>query len=293
MIYLEAICRIVGMRINLAKSAGFCFGVKRALTIGFNATASAKTKVYMLGDIVHNEDVVKRIKKAGIKKIQTLQKNGKNKILLLPAHGTGLKMLRQAKRLGYKIVDATCPMVKQIHRIARQMQQEGHAIIIIGDKKHTEVEGIAGQLKNKAVIINGIKNIPLKKIKKIKKAAVVVQSTQELEKVLKIVGVLKNYIKGLKFFNTICKPTQFKQKDIKIMPLKNEVMLVIGSKNSANTKRLYEISKALNRRSFWINSRKEIKRCWFRNVNKVGITAGASTPESTIQDIIKHILKFY
>lgn len=275
------------MKINLAKSAGFCFGVKRALDIAFK-TIGSQVRVYMLGDIVHNEEVIRKIEKSGIKKIKQLNR-GKNNALLLRAHGTGVNVIARARRMGYSIVDATCPMVKEIHKIAKDMQKKGYKIIIIGDKKHDEVHGIIGQLKSKAMVIDGLRSIPLEAIKQIKKAAVVVQSTQNIENTLKIVDALKPHINELKFFNTICRPTMIKQQEIKKMPLENDVVIIIGSKTSANTKRLYEIAKSLNKKSYWIQSKKEIKPEWFKGSKKVGITAGASTPDTTIKEIVEYI----
>jgi len=277
------------MKINLAKSAGFCFGVKRALNIAFEAIKSG-VKIEMLGDIVHNEDVVREMNKCGIKKLKRLGE-GKNKILLIRAHGAPIKTFINALRLGYKILDATCPMVKEMHRIVVGMEEKGYKIIIIGDKKHDEVHGIIGQLNKEAIIIDDLKGIPLKKIKRVKKAAIVVQSTQNLEKVIAIVSALRKHIPKLKFYNTICKPTRIKQQEIRIMPLLNEVMIIIGSKTSANTKRLYEISKSLNRNSFWIQSKHEIKPEWIKHIKNVGITAGASTPDATIKEVIGQIRK--
>jgi 4-hydroxy-3-methylbut-2-enyl diphosphate reductase len=275
------------MKINLAKSAGFCFGVKRAINIALK-TLTGRRKAYILGDIVHNEEVIKEIEKAGIKKIKKLS-NGKNKVLLLRAHGTSVDTFRKARRLGYKIIDATCPMVKEIHKIAKGMEKKGYRIIVIGDKKHDEVRGIIGQLRKRAVIIDGIKNIPLKIIKGIKKACVVAQSTQNLDNVLKIFNILKMHIPDLQFFNTICKPTRMKQEEIRHMPKVNDVMIIIGSKKSANTKRLYEISKSLNKKSYWINSKRQIKPEWLKKTETVGITAGASTPESAIKEVMGYL----
>jgi 4-hydroxy-3-methylbut-2-en-1-yl diphosphate reductase len=275
------------MKINLAKSAGFCFGVKRALKVALE-TAKQNKKVYMLGDIVHNEDVVNQIEKAGIKKTRRLS-CGKGKVLLIRAHGTSENIEAKAHNLGYTIVDATCPMVKEIHKIARGMEQKGHSIIIIGDKKHNEVQGIVGQLKRKALVIDNTQSIPLGKIKKIKKACVVVQSTQNIDKVTEIIKAITPCLKDLKFFNTICIPTRIKQEEIRKMPRDNDVMLVIGSKTSANTKRLYEISKSLNNKTYWIASKKEIKTGWLKDAKKVGVTAGASTPDQTTQDIISYL----
>ncbi|TAM43334.1 4-hydroxy-3-methylbut-2-enyl diphosphate reductase, partial [bacterium] len=244
--------------------------------------------VFMLGDIVHNEEVVRQVEKAGIRKIHRLGA-GAGRILLIRAHGCSNKILRRAKKCGYTVIDATCPMVKDIHKIAKDLEENGYRVIVIGDKLHDEVQGIAGQLKTKAIVIDDLKNIPLKKIKAIRKAGVVVQSTQNLDKALKIVNVLRENIREVEFHNTICNPTRIKQAEIKSMPLENDVMIIIGSKASANTRRLYEISRSLNKKSYWVNSEKEIKKTWLSKSKNAGITAGASTPESTIREVIERI----
>ncbi len=277
------------MKIKLAKSAGFCFGVRRALEIALK-TATKEKQVEMLGDIVHNEEVVNQIKEAGIKKIKHLGK-GKGKFLIIRAHGISTDTYKKVRALGYKIIDATCPMVREIHKIAKENEKKGYRIIIIGEEKHDEVQGILGQLRKKVLVIDSNKGIS-KKVKGVIKGAVVVQSTQNLEKTLKIVKALNKHIGELKFFNTICEPTRRKQKEIKEMASKNKLMIIIGSKTSANTKRLYEISKSINKRTFWIQSKDEIKPDWFKRVSSVGVTAGASTPEDTTQGVIKLIKKF-
>jgi 4-hydroxy-3-methylbut-2-enyl diphosphate reductase len=277
------------MKINLARSAGFCFGVKRAISTAFTAINSGET-IEMMGDIVHNRDVVKKIRKAGIKKISRLSV-GKNKALLIRAHGAPAQTFIKAEKLGYKIIDATCPMVKEIHKIAKEMENEGRKIIIIGDKKHDEVKGIVGQLKHEALLIDSKGTLPTAKLKCIKKAGLVTQSTQNLDKVLKIAGMLKQIIPDLKFANTICNPTRTKQKEIKEMPLHNDLMIVIGSKESANTRRLYEISSSLNKNTYLIQSSKQVKKEWFKGAKTAGITAGASTPDETTDEVIKKIKK--
>lgn len=277
----------MSITITLAKSAGFCFGVKRALDIAFKAAASGK-KIEMLGEIVHNEEVVKDIKKAGIKKIQRLS-NGKGKILLIRAHGAAAATIAQAKELGYTIIDATCPMVKEIHATARHLEARKYTLIIIGDKNHDEVKGIKGQLKKPAVVIDSSAKDFNPGIKRIRTAAIVVQSTQNTAKVLALVEKLKKYIPELVFSNTICAPTRIKQKEMESLPLQNDCMLIIGSKTSANTKRLYELSKKLNPRTYWVQNSKEIHPQWFKKCATLGITAGASTPERSIQEIIDFI----
>jgi len=275
------------MKINIAKSAGFCFGVKRAQSIALDASKNRKN-VYMLGDIVHNEDVVKMIKAAGIKKSNRII-TGKSRTILIRAHGAPRKIYTNAKRAGNNIVDATCPMVKEIHRIAKHAEETGFKVIVIGDPNHDEVKGIVGQLKTKAIVVDPSKKILAYLIKNIKKAAVVAQSTQKLDKVLAVIDNLKVFIPELKFHNTICNPTRIKQKEMHSMPLENNVMIIIGSKASANTKRLYEISKSLNPHSYWIQSKDQIKKSWFKGTKTVGITSGASTPDGTTKDVTERI----
>ena len=278
------------MKVTVAKSAGFCSGVKNAIKIALRAVEAGK-QVEMLGDIVHNEHVVKQIEESGIIKVDKLTP-GKDRTLLIRAHGTGKNTFKKALMLGYTIVDATCPMVKEIHKIAKKMEQRGYNIIIIGDKKHDEVQGIMGHIESNALIIDNPEHIPVDALNKTTRAAVVVQSTQTQENAEKIFSALNPKIKDLIFFNTICQPTRIKQKEIKLLPLKNDLMIVIGSKTSANTKRLYELSKSLNCKSYWIQSKEDINTGWFNNVHKVGITAGASTPESTIKNVVEYLKNF-
>ena len=280
------------MKITVAKSAGFCFGVKRAIDIALESAKAPQAAVYMLGDIVHNENVVKKIEKVGIKKIRTLRQS-KNGSLIIRAHGSAQKTLEKAAGLGLKVIDATCPMVKEIHTIAIDMDKRGYKMIVIGDHKHDEVQGIIGQIQHKAIVLENTQDIKKKIKKKIPKACVVAQSTQNLEKVLALYETLKNYVDELAFFNTICSPTQLKQSEIKNLPKENDCVIVIGSKTSANTKRLYEIAKSINSRSYWVNSVSELKKEWFNHVKSVGISAGASTPDETIQEIKEYIQRHF
>jgi (E)-4-hydroxy-3-methyl-but-2-enyl pyrophosphate reductase len=277
------------VRINVARYGGFCFGVRRAITIALK-TAVTDEQVCMLDDIVHNEDVIKQIEQAGIKRIRQLGK-GNDKTLLLSAHGTGIAITQKAQRRGYKIVDATCPMVKGIHKIARKLEAEGYVIIIIGDHDHSEVQGIIGQLAHKPIVIDRLHNIPHRELRKIRRAAVVVQSTQNAENVFKIIDVIKQDIDDLKFFNTICRPTRIRQAEIRTMPLENDVMVVIGSRTSANTQRLCQISRALNDKTYCVQSKKELRPGWFKGARSVGVASGASTPVVTINEVVSYLKK--
>jgi len=255
------------------------------------ATARRRQRVDMLGDIVHNEEVIALIRRAGVNKIKKLGK-GRGRTLLIRAHGVPKALRLQAKRCGYRIVDATCPMVKEIHRIAAAAERKGWPVVIIGDRRHDEVRGIVGQLKGPATVLDDIKTIPRKKLRRLKKAAVVTQSTQNTQKVLAIIRELEKIIPRVAFHNTICGPTRLKQNEIKSLPQKNDTVIVIGSRASANTRRLYEIAKSLNPRSHWIQSARDLKKRWFAGVKTVGVTAGASTPEATTHSVIRALRRF-
>ncbi|TAN62690.1 4-hydroxy-3-methylbut-2-enyl diphosphate reductase, partial [bacterium] len=180
---------------------------------------------------------------------------------------------------------------KEIHKIAMDMDKKGYRVIVIGDYKHDEVQGIVGQIKHRAIVLEDIGDIKKKIPRGLCRAAVVVQSTQNLNNVLKMQEMLKGYIKDLKFFNTICAPTRQKQEEIRVLPRENDCIIVIGSKTSANTKRLYQISRSINKNTHWVTSQQELKKAWFRDASCVAITAGASTPASTIQEVKDHIRK--
>ena len=275
------------MKITVAKFGGFCFGVKRALDIA-QKTVVSDSSVSMLGDIVHNEDVIKDIERSGIKRIKRIGR-GNGATLILSAHGTGKSIIEAAQRSGYKIIDATCPMVKGIHKTAQRMEQEGYTIIIIGDKNHSEVHGIIGQLTKRPLVIERLHDIPIRTLKKTSKAAVVVQSTQNAETVFKIIDEIRSYIPDLQFFNTICRPTRMRQAEIRTMPLENDVMVIIGSRTSANTQRLCQISHALNSKTYCVQSKDELRPQWFRGARSVGVASGASTPDKIIQAVIKYL----
>lgn len=276
-----------GMRITVAESAGFCFGVKRAIRIALE-TAGKGDSVEMLGDIVHNENVVEQVEHAGIVKIEKLG-DGKGKTLLIRAHGAARQVFAEAVKRGYRIVDATCPMVKEIHTIAADFDRRGLRVIIIGDEDHDEVQGICGQIDAPALIVDDVEHIPWQAVAGIEQAGVVVQSTKREETVQAIVEALRPKFKQLEVCNTICQATIKRQQEIKLLPKHNDVVLVIGSRSSANTKRLYEIARELNPRTHWIQSEGDVDLAWFDAAATIGITAGASTPRKTIDEVVRFL----
>lgn len=276
-------------KINIAKNAGFCFGVKRAVNMALNGVKK-HNDVYMLGDIVHNEHVIERIKNAGIKTAKNIDQV-KDGALLLRAHGTTSEIYNEAKKKGVKIIDATCPLVLEIHKIAKTLEKDGYKVVIIGDYNHDEVTGIASQIK-KPIIIAKPEDVK-KNIKMIiKRIGVVVQSTQNIENTKKIIAELIPKCRELKFMDTICGPTKSYQREIRSMPKKNDVMIIVGSFKSANTYRLTEISKSLNPNTYQVKSENDLKPEWFKTADSVGITAGASTPDWIINKVVDKIRLF-
>jgi 4-hydroxy-3-methylbut-2-en-1-yl diphosphate reductase len=272
------------MKVELSESAGFCVGVKKALETCVNVLEKEE-HLCMLGDIVHNEFVVGLLKKKGVKKIKKPGK-GSGKTLLIRAHGAPLSTYIAAEKAGYKIVDATCPMVKEIHKIARKDEKQGRTIIIVGDKNHDEVLGIKGSLLKTPVVIDPKKNIPYEKLKKVIKASVVVQSTQNIDTVTSLVDRLSKVIKDLRFHDTICVPTKNRQESAHKIPKKHDGVVIIGSKTSANTRRLFEISKEINKNTYWISSAKEIRPSKLKGLKSIGVLAGASTPDEVINETV-------
>ena len=273
------------MRILLAKDAGYCFGVRDAVNLAYN-TALDYGEVYMLGTIVHNENVVESLSKVGAKVVDSLDEVPKGKPILLRAHGTEPGVWDKAKKKKLNIVDATCPLVVEIHNEIKKLDADGRRIIIIGDHGHDEVLGIAAQVKNPIIVSNFEE---AKALRKIKKAGVVSQSTQMLENVQEIINVLMKKVFDLRFINTICFPTRRNHEQIKELATKCEVMIVIGSFTSANSNRLTQLALERNKRSYQVTCAEDLEQSWFENCETVGISAGASTPDDIINSVVKKI----
>jgi 4-hydroxy-3-methylbut-2-enyl diphosphate reductase len=275
-------------KINVAKHSGFCFGVKMAVNKALKE-AKKSTNVVMLGDIVHNEHVIKIINEAGVKVVESLNVDNPG-TLLLRAHGTVSEIYEEARKKGYTIVDATCPLVLEIHERAQTLEKEGYTVVIIGDKDHDEVTGIAGHVKQ-SIIISTPEEVNKKIPNRLKKIGVVVQSTQNIENALNIVNILMLKCKELRFYDTICRPTKLYQAEIRSMPKENDVMIIVGSFTSANTKRLTEISRLINPCTYQVESAIDIKPEWFKNAESIGISAGSSTPDWVINEVIQQIFE--
>jgi 4-hydroxy-3-methylbut-2-enyl diphosphate reductase len=274
------------MQIRLARNSGFCFGVKRAIKIA-KETARAQNGVYIKGDLVHNEGVCKQIEALGIKKINSLTKLKSGETIIIKAHGEPLKTYEILRKKKVNIVDATCPMVRDIHKKAAELKAQNYTIVIVGDRHHEETIGIIGNINAGLVLQN--KNEVAKFSHRLgPKIAVLCQSTQNIENVGSILAQLAKYSEELIFINTICRPTRMRQAEIEDLSEECEAILIVGSKKSANTKRLYEAAKKKNKNTFWITSNK-IDRKRFLGYRSVGIIGGASTPVEILESIAKEL----
>ena len=273
------------MKILLAKNAGYCFGVRDAVNMAYD-TAEKHGDVYMLGHIVHNENVVEDLDKAGAKVVDSLGDVPEGRPVLLRAHGTHVDVVEEAKNKKMNIVDATCPLVRDIHDEIKALENDGRKIIIIGDHGHDEVIGIASQVKNPTIVATAEEAIQLRKTKR---AGVVSQSTQTIENVQDIVNILMSKVVDLRFINTICFPTKRNQEQIKELSKQCDVMFIIGSFTSANSKRLTDLSIERNKRSFQVTCASDINEKWLEDCTTVGISAGASTPDNIIDEVLNRI----
>jgi 4-hydroxy-3-methylbut-2-enyl diphosphate reductase len=269
------------VKITVAKDAGYCFGVRDAVNMAYDS-AEEFGNVYMLGDIVHNEQVVADLEKVGTKVVGSLNDVPKTSPILFRAHGTVNELWEEAKSKKMNIVDATCPLVHEIHHEVKKLAADGRKIIIIGDHGHDEVVAIANQVKGSIIISTPIEASNLKKMKKV---GVVSQSTQMIENVQAIVNILMEKVFDLHFVNTICYPTKRNHEQIKLLAVENEVMIIIGSFTSANSKRLAELSIERNPNSYQVTCAEDLDKLWFKNKKSVGISAGASTPDYLIEEV--------
>ena len=275
------------MKILLAKDAGYCFGVRDAVNLAYD-TADKDGDVYMLGHIVHNENVVKDLDSAGAKVVDSLESIPKDKPVLFRAHGTSVETWDNANKKNMNIIDATCPLVLEIHDEVKKLEAEGRKIIIVGDHGHDEVKGIASQVKDPIIVSSSKEALTLRKYKR---AGVVSQSTQTIENVQEIINIIMTKVFDLRFVNTICFPTKRNQTQIKELAKQCDLMVVIGSFTSANSKRLTALAKERNDKSYQVTNADEINPNWFKEVEIVGVSAGASTPDKIINDVLEKIKK--
>ncbi len=273
------------MNIKLASSYGFCYGVKRAIRIAEENPGSAT-----YGPLIHNKDEIARLKdRYDIGLIESFEEAEKTDSIVIRTHGIPKNELKQLKAEGKKIVNATCPYVTTPQQIVEQMSREGYSIVIFGDRNHPEIKGVvsyADDPRDAFVVLDpeDLDELPLKS-----KVAVVAQTTRKPEDFLKIVGALTLRSKEVRVFNTICNATFENQDAAAELAREADVMIVIGGKHSSNTKQLHSICKNYCDDSYLIENEKELDSAWFEGKELCGISAGASTPDWIVQNVIDRI----
>ena len=270
-------------KVIVAKNAGFCYGVKRAITLAERA-AKQHDKVYTLGPLIHNPQEVNRLSSIGVKTAESVDID-KDATVIVRSHGIPPEKERFLRNAFLNVIDATCPYVKAVHEAVVSLAKEGYFVVVVGEKDHPEVQGTIGYLEEaegRYKVVDHIED--LEDIKE-EKVGVVAQTTQNEVFFENVVLRLLKKVKELKVINTICNATEERQADIYELAPKVDVMIIIGGKNSGNTKRLFEISKSLNERSYHIETKDEIDPSWLEGANVVGLSAGASTPDWIIEDV--------
>jgi len=273
------------MKVIVAKTAGFCFGVKRAIDIAFNIAREKRKGVYTLGPIIHNPQVVEKLKEEGIVPIKNIKTKKDVTALIIRTHGIPLGLSKKIASMGCEIIDATCPFVKKAQYYAKLLNDEDYQVVILGEKNHPEVQSLMSYADNQSIVVNA--EAPLPKLKN--KVGIVVQTTQPLEALTKILSDVIKQAKEIKVYNTICNSTAFRLKETETMAAKVDVMFVVGGKNSANTTQLTLLCRSLSVPTYHIETSSEIKKEWIKGAKTIGITAGASTPKWIIQEAEKRI----
>lgn len=274
------------MEIYLAENAGFCFGVERALRIAYETIKKAKTPIYTLGQLIHNPQVVDELQNKGIKPVENLTGISEG-TLIIRSHGLPLYVIEEAKRRNFSIVDATCPFVRQAQEKTRLLSKEGYQVLVLGEREHAEVEGILGFAGKDTICItnhNYIKNLVLSN-----KVGVVAQTTQSIRTLSRVVAELVKIGREVRVFNTICTSTQMRQASALRLAKEVDCMLVVGGRNSANTKRLATLVADSGIPAYHIEKKSELDENLFSGLTKIGVTGGASTPDWVIRETIDEL----
>ena len=274
------------MKVTVARSAGFCFGVKRAVDTVYEQSG-LHSPVYTYGPIIHNEEVVADLAARGVRTVESLEEleSCKKGIVIIRSHGVSESIYQRLGQLGFEVVDATCPFVLKIHRIVKEKSADGRRIIIIGNRNHPEVEGICGWCSEDAIVINSSKEAEELDLPAGTKVCVVAQTTFNYKKFQDIVEIIEKKGYDIEVCNTICNATEERQLEARSIAKNVDAMIVIGDRHSSNSQKLFEISSKECPGTFFIQTLEELDLRLFESTGKVGITAGASTPQKIIKEV--------
>ena len=275
------------MEITVAKSAGFCFGVQRAVDSVYKELEENSGKIYTFGPIIHNEQVVEDLNKKGIEVIDTVEqlKKIKEGTVVIRSHGVAKEIYDILEQQKLKMVDATCPFVKKIHNIVLDESNNGKTIIIIGNDNHPEVEGIKGWVNGEVIVINKEEQIEKLSLPEQTKACIVYQTTFNNNKFKYLVEIIRKKGYDITVVNTICNATHVRQVEAQKISSKVDGMIVIGGKNSSNTQKLYDICRNECENTFYVQTVKDLDLHELKSLKSIGITAGASTPKNIIEEV--------
>ena len=279
------------MGVILAKSAGFCFGVKRAVDKVYEEAEKNQVPVYTYGPIIHNEEVVNDLEKRGVhaildtSELKDLQKG----IVVIRSHGVEKGVYDTIKSEGFTVVDATCPFVLKIHKIVKDASAEGDQIVIIGNEKHPEVEGIMGWSETPVHVVDTVEKAEKLKLDKSKNVRVVSQTTFNYKKFQDLVEIIKKKEYNICISNTICNATEERQNEARRIARRADAMIVIGDSSSSNTRKLYEICKTECQETFYIQTLSGLELDKLESSDCIGITAGASTPNNIIEEVYTNV----
>jgi len=275
------------MKVILAQHAGFCFGVKRAIKMTAETAKNAKKDIYTYGPIIHNPQVVEKFEKEGVYQVRNIRKIGKGSSIIIRTHGIPPETEKEFSKKCLKVTDATCPFVKKAQKLAKKLMLECYQVVILGETEHPEVQGILGYTDNRAIVVGNIREAS--KIKKCAKLGVVVQTTQSMQNFLETVSALLDKAPEIRVYNTICDATRRRQDSALKLADKVDIMIIVGGKNSANTKHLAELCREKRVPTYHIEGALEINKSWFKGKKLAGVTAGASTPDWIIKKVMKTI----
>ena len=275
------------MEVIRAKSAGFCFGVQRAVDSVYKELEENTGKIYTFGPIIHNEQVVEDLNKRGIEVIDTVERLKKIKegTVVIRSHGVAKEIYDILEQQKLKMVDATCPFVKKIHNIVLDESNNGKTIIIIGNGNHPEVEGIKGWVNGEVIVINKEEQIEKLSLPEQTKACIVSQTTFNHNEFKYLVEIIRKKGYDITVVNTICNATHVRQVEAQKISSKVDGMIVIGGKNSSNTQKLYDICRNECENTFYVQTVKDLNLHELKSLKSIGITAGASTPKNIIEEV--------
>lgn len=275
------------MQVIVSESAGFCYGVSRALHAVLETAKSSGKAICTLGPLIHNPQVIRKLEENSVKSVGSLDEVPPDSIVVMPSHGVSKSVVEQAQTSGMEIVDVTCPFVSKVHTLAESLVEEGYQVLILGDRGHTEVRGILSRAGDDAIAVSGSGELVGVRLKN--RVGILAQTTQTIDQFQSLVKEVAGMAHEIRAYNTICNATMDRQKAAVTVSEGVDTMVVVGGRNSANTRRLAEICAETGVNTYHIEVAGEIQEAWFAGKKTVGVTAGASTPDWIISEVVERI----